>query len=67
MAELMDTFYNCVSKAIAEDILNEDGEYLIRANRHENEVKRLSAGLDNIIASRVDELLAEQLVIGELR
>lgn len=67
MSNLMDEFYNCVSKAIMEEILNEDGEYCIRTSRQDAEVKRLNAILDESAASRVDDLLAEQLAIGELR
>ena len=64
---LMDTFYNCVSKAIVEEMLNEDGEYCLRTSRQDAEIKRLNTALDESITSRVDELLVEQLAIGELR
>ena len=67
MTERMDSFYACVSKAFVENILSEDGEYLIRVSRQNDEIKRLSAALDESIASRVDDLLVEQLAIGELR
>ena len=67
MTERMDTFYNCVSKALVEDILSEDGEYCIRISRQDEEVKRLTVSLDKDIASRVDDLLCEQAAISELR
>ena len=67
MTERMDTFYARVSDTLVRDILNGDGEYLIRVSRQDEEVKRLTASLDECIASRVDDLLVEQLAIGELR
>lgn len=67
MTERMDTFYTSIGKTLVADILNGDGEYLVRASRQAAEVKRLSAVLDEGTASRVDELLTEQLAIGELR
>ena len=67
MTNLMDAFYTCVSKTIVDEILNEDGEYCIRTSRQDAEIKRLNAIFDESIASRVDDLLAEQLAIGELR
>ena len=67
MTGRMDTFYSCVDKAIVEDILSEDGEYLVRAGRQNEEVKRLMASLDQSLASRVDDLLGGQIAIGELR
>ena len=67
MTERMDTFYSCVSKALVEDILNEDGEYHVRVSRQNDEVQRLIANLDTNIASLVDDLLVGQLAIGELR
>ena len=67
MTELMDSIYIQIEKTLVEDILNEDGEYLVRTSRQKEEVKRLSAVLDESTALRVDELLTEQLAIGELR
>lgn len=67
MTELMDTFYSCVSKTIVQELLNEDGEYLVRTSRRDDEVKRLFGVLDRDTASLVDNLLTEQLAIGELR
>lgn len=67
MTELMDTFCNCVSKTIVQELLNEDGEYLVRTSRQDAEVKRLFGALDRDAASLVDSLLTEQLAIGELR
>lgn len=67
MTELMDTFYSCVSKTIVQELLNEDGEYLVRASRRDDEVKRLFGVLDRDTALLVDNLLTEQLAIGELR
>lgn len=67
MTERMDTFYTSIGKTLVAAILNGDGEYLVRASRQAAEVKRLSAVLDEGTASRVDELLTEQLAIGELR
>ena len=67
MTNLMDTFYICVGKTLVEDILREDGEYCVRTSRQDDEVKRLTASLDQNIASLIDDLLAEQLAIGELR
>ncbi|MCM1234847.1 MAG: hypothetical protein NC489_32495 [Ruminococcus flavefaciens] len=67
MTDLMDTFYYCVSKAIVEEMLNEDGEYCLRTSRQDAEIKRLNALLDEGAALRVDDLLVEQLAIGELR
>ena len=67
MTGLMDALYTCVGKTIIEDILSEDGEYCIRTTRQDNEIKRLNATLDESIASRIDDLLVEQLAISELR
>ena len=67
MTELMDTFCNCVCKTIVQELLNEDGEYLIRTSRQEAEVKRLFGALDRDTALLVDNLVTEQLAIGELR
>lgn len=67
MTERMDTFYANVGKTIVEDILNGDSEYLVRTSCQDEAVKRLTASLDESIASRVDDLLAGQLAIGELR
>ena len=67
MTELMDTFYNCVGKAIVDELLNENGEYLIRASRQDDEVKRLLGAFNQDTASLIDNLLTEQLAIGELR
>lgn len=67
MTELMDTFCSCVSKTIVQELLNEDGEYLVRASRRDDEVKRLFGVLNQETASLVDNLLTEQLAIGELR
>lgn len=67
MTELMDTFCSCVSKTIVQELLNEDGEYLVRASRRDDEVKRLFGVLDRDTALLVDNLLTEQLAIGELR
>lgn len=67
MTDRMDAFYSCIRKTLVEDILNEDGEYLVRTSRQDAEIKRLSMVLDKGIASRVDDLLTEQLAIGELR
>lgn len=67
MTELMDTFYSCVSKTIVQELLNEDGEYLVRTSRQDAEVKRLFGVLDRETVPLVDNLLTEQLAIGELR
>lgn len=67
MTAPMDTLYNCVSKVIAEEFLNEDGEYLVRTSRQDGEVKRLLGAFHQDTASLIDNLLAEQLAIGELR
>lgn len=67
MTALVDTFYSCVSKAIVEELLAEDGEYLVRTSRQDDEVKRLLGGFNQDTASLIDTLLAEQLAIGELR
>lgn len=67
MTAPMDTLYNCVSKVIAEEFLNEDGEYLVRTSRQNGEVKRLLGAFHQDTASLIDNLLAEQLAIGELR
>lgn len=67
MTELMDTFCNCVRKAIVDELLAEDGEYLVRTRHQDDAVKRLTADLGESAASRVDDLLTEQLAIGELR
>lgn len=67
MTNCMDTFYTCVRKTIVEDILSEDGEYCVRTCRQDAEIKRLNATLDESVISRVDDLLVEQLAIGELR
>lgn len=67
MTAPMDTLYNCVSKVIAEEFLNEDGEYLVRTSRQDGEVKRLLGAFHQDTALLIDNLLAEQLAIGELR
>ncbi|MDE6260206.1 MAG: hypothetical protein K2M42_04995 [Oscillospiraceae bacterium] len=67
MTSIMEDFYNCLSKTVVEDILNEDGEYSLRTSHQDDAVKRLTATLDDNIASRIDDLLCEQLAIGELR
>ena len=67
MTALVDTFYSCVSKAIVEELLAEDGEYLVRASRQDDEVKRLLGTFNHDTASLIDNLLVEQLAIGELR
>lgn len=67
MTERMDTFYSCMSKAIVEDLLKEDGEYLVRTSRQDDEVKRLLGAFNQDTALLIDNLLTEQLAIGELR
>lgn len=67
MTALSDTFYSCVSKAIVEDLLAENGEYLVRTSRQDDEVKRLLGSFHQDTASLIDTLLTEQLAIGELR
>lgn len=67
MTELMDTFCSCVSKTIVQELLNQDGEYLVRTSRQDAEVKRLFGVLDRDTVPLVDNLLTEQLAIGELR
>ena len=67
MTNCMGTFYTCVGKTIVGDILSEDGEYCVRTSHQNDEVKRLIADLDKSIAPLVDNLLVEQLAIGELR
>jgi len=67
MNNLMDAFYTSVGKTLVDDILLEDGEYLIRTSRQEAEVKRLFGALDRDTALLVDNLVTEQLAIGELR
>ena len=67
MTELMDTFCRCVSKTIVEELLAEDGEYLVRTTRQDDEVKRLLGSFNHDTASLIDNLLVEQLAIGELR
>ena len=67
MTALVDTFYSCVSKAIVEELLAEDGEYLVRTTRQDDEVKRLLGSFHQDTASLIDNLLVEQLAIGELR
>lgn len=67
MTELMDTFYNCVSKVVAQEFLDGDGEYLVRASHQDGEVQRLLGALNQDTASIIDNLLTEQLAIGALR
>lgn len=67
MTKQMDTLYTCVGKTLVADILSEDGEYLVRTSRQDDEVKRLLGVLNQDTASLVDNLLTEQLAIGELR
>ncbi len=67
MTERMDAFYTRVGKTLVEDILHEDGEYLVRTSRQDDEVKRLLGVLNQDTALLVDNLLTEQLAIGELR
>lgn len=67
MTDLVDTFYNCASKILVADILEKDGEYHSRVRYIENELKRLREAMGESVASRVDELLCEQMAIDELR
>ena len=67
MTEQMDAFYACVDNTLVRDILNEDGEYLVRTSRQDDEVKRLLGAFNQDTASLIDTLLAEQLAIAELR
>ena len=67
MTERMDAFYTRVGKTLVEDILHEDGEYLVRTSRQDDEVKRLLGVLNQDTALLVDNLLTEQLAIGDLR
>lgn len=67
MNNLMDAFYTSVGKTLVAGILEEDGEYLIRTSRQDAEVKRLFGVLDRDTVPLVDNLLTEQLAIGELR
>lgn len=67
MTELMDAFYASIGKTLVEDILRGDGEYLVRTSRQDGEVKRLLESFQQDTASQIDNLLAEQLAIGELR
>lgn len=67
VTDLMDTFYNCVSKTLVADILEKDGEYLSRTRYMEEEMKRVITTMDKDIAHIVDNLVTEQLAIGELR
>lgn len=67
MTDLMDAFYTCAKKVLVENILNEDGEYFSRTRMVEHELKQLNAAVDKNTAQRVDDLLTEQLAIGELR
>ena len=67
VTKLMDTFYSCVSKAVEAEFLDGDGEYLVRTSRQDDEVKRLLGSFNHDTASLIDNLLVEQLTIGELR
>ena len=67
MTERMDTFYACINNTLIRDILEEDGEYLVRIGHQDEAVKHLMASLDQSLASRVDDLLGGQIAIGELR
>ena len=67
MTERMDAFYACVGNTLVKDILDGDGEYLVRTTRQDAEVKRLLGSFHQDTASLIDTLLAEQLAIGELR
>lgn len=67
MNNLMDAFYTSVGKTLVADMLKDDGEYLVRISRQDDAVKRLTADLGENAASRVDDLLVEQMAIGELR
>lgn len=67
MNNLMDAFYTSVGKTLVADMLEDDGEYLVRISRQDDAVKRLTADLGENAASSVDDLLVEQMAIGELR
>lgn len=67
MTELMDTFYSCVRKAVETEFLDGDGEYSVRTARQGDEVKHLLGSFNHDTASLIDNLLTEQLAIGELR
>lgn len=67
MTKQMDAFYTSVGKTLVADILEEDGKYLVRVSRQDDAVKRLTADLGENAASRMDDLLVEQIAIGELR
>lgn len=67
MTDLMDTIYRCASKVFTPELLNEDGEYFSRTQCQELEIKQLYADCDKDTAARVDNVLANQLAIGQLR
>lgn len=67
MTKQMDAFYTSLGKTLVADILEEDGEYLVRVSRQDDAVKRLTADLGENAAFRMDDLLVEQIAIGELR
>lgn len=67
MFDLFETFYGSASKILVEGILEKDGEYHYRTRYIEDELKRLNETLDKNIASRIDDLLCEQVAIGEIR
>ena len=67
MTKWMETICGQTCGALVEEILSEDGEYLVRTHNMENKLKRLMRSLDESIALRVDDLLVEQMAIGELR
>lgn len=67
MTKLMETICGRTCDAMVKEILSGDGEYLVRESRQQEEVERLSRALDSELALRVDNLLSEQLAIGELR
>ena len=67
MNNLMDSFYTSVGQTLVEDILCEDGEYLVRTSRQDDEVKHLLGSFNHDTASLIDNVLTEQLAISELR
>ena len=67
MTESMETICGRTCDALVEEILSVDGEYVNRLRYLEGERARLCAELDVDTAMRINDLLDERAMIGEVR
>lgn len=67
MTSLIDAIYDSACKIMIPEILNGDGEYLVRERCFDLELEQLYADLSQAEAARVDDLLAERIMMDQLR